>query len=188
MKPFHYKLLTFSVMASIVLFTPGLTPPLPAFANALKSEQTRKTAPDFELQDASGKTVQLSNYKGKVVLLNFWATWCAPCKAEIPWFNEFAKKYGPDGFAVLGVSMDNDHWTSVKPFMEKMAINYPIMIGTRRVAYLYGDVEALPVTFFLDREQKVAAIFPGAASRKQFEQTINALLTTQPSKSLAGGR
>ena len=154
----------------------GFTPSPLGFASNLKSEQLRKTAPDFELTDSSGRPIHLAEFKGKVVLLNFWATWCGPCKGEMPWFNEFVNKYGPDGFVVLGVSMDNEGWTPVKPFLEKMGINYPVMIGNKRVAYLYGDVEALPVTFLLDRDQRVAAIFPGAASRKQFEQTIHALL------------
>lgn len=151
---------------------------LSGFGITIKNESSRKLAPDFVLNDQSGNPIRLSDYKGKVVVLNFWATWCGPCKAEIPWFIEFANKYKDEGLAVIGVSMDEDEWTSVRPFMEKYSINYPVVMGTKRVASLYGDVDALPVTFFLDRELKVAAKQSGGGSRKQFEQTIKTLLGT----------
>ena len=147
-------------------------------AVAVKKEGERKRAPDFELKNSEGQMVRLSSYAGKVVLIDFWATWCGPCKAEIPWLIELSKKYEADGLAVLGISMDEEAWTVVKPFMEQAGITYPILMGNKRVAYLYGDVEGLPVAFFIDRQQKVAAIHLGAASRKQFEQTIKALLET----------
>src|ERR1051326_250236 len=90
------------------------------FALAIKKEGVRKNAPDFELIDQNGKTVHLSDYKGKVVLIDFWATWCVPCKAEIPWLIELHKKYGPEGLVLLGISMDEDGWSVVNPFVEKM--------------------------------------------------------------------
>jgi thiol-disulfide isomerase/thioredoxin len=145
-------------------------------AVSLKKEGERKKAPDFELKDGEGKSVRLSDYDGKVVLIDFWATWCGPCKAEMPWLNELSKRYQSEGLVVLGISMDDDGWTSVKPLIEKMGISYPIVKGNKRVAYLYGDVDALPVGFFVDRQQRVAAIHLGAASRKSFEQTIRTLL------------
>jgi cytochrome c biogenesis protein CcmG/thiol:disulfide interchange protein DsbE len=148
----------------------------PALAINLKKETERKRAPDFELKDKEGKPVRLSDYAGKVVLLDFWATWCGPCKSSIPWFNEMYGKYGPDGFVVLGISMDEDGWTSVKPFMDKLPIAYPVVLGNKRVAYLYGEVDSLPLAFFVDRNQRVAAIHLGAPSRKDFERTIKALL------------
>lgn len=144
-------------------------------AIGLKKEGARKRAPDFELKDASGAPVKLSDYAGKVVLLDFWATWCTPCKDSIPWFNELHEKYGPRGFAVLGVSMD-ESWDVLRPFLEKFGVRYPVVLGNKRVAYLYGDVDALPLAFFIDRAGRVAAIHLGEASRKDYEKVINALL------------
>jgi peroxiredoxin len=148
----------------------------PLHGITLKKVAERKKAPEFELKDREGRTVHLSDYKGKVVLLDFWATWCVPCKAEIPWLVELYQKFENAGLVILGISMDQDGWPVVKPFVEKKAVTYPIVLGNKRVAYLYGDVEALPVAFFVDREQRVAAIHLGAASRKQVEATIKALL------------
>jgi len=147
-----------------------------ASAISLKKEASRKRAPDFELKDAGGRVVRLSDYAGKVVLLDFWATWCGPCRGAIPWLIELSEKYKADGLAVIGVSMDEEGWSAVKPFMEKMKITYPILLGNKRVAYLYGGVESLPLAFFVDRNQRVAAIHPGEASRKDYEKTIRALL------------
>ena len=97
---------------------------------AVKAEKERKPAPEFALKDATGKTVKLSDYRGKVVLLNFWATWCGPCKIEIPWFMDFEQTYKDKNFAVLGISLDEDGWDAVKPFIEQKKINYRVVIGT----------------------------------------------------------
>ena len=83
----------------------------------VRKESNRKMAADFSLKDENGATVKLSDYRGKVVLLNYWATWCGPCQIEIPWFMDFEQKYKSQGFAVLGVSMDEDGWTAIKPFV-----------------------------------------------------------------------
>src|SRR5208283_5292529 len=92
-----------------------------------------KAAPDFALKDRDGATVHLSDYKGKVVMLDFWATWCGPCKIEIPWFMEFEQQYKDKGFAVLGVSMDEGGWDEVKPYIEERKINYRILLGDDKV-------------------------------------------------------
>jgi peroxiredoxin len=149
---------------------------VPAYSISIKKESDRKRAPDFELKTGDGKSVRLSDYAGKVVLIDFWATWCAPCRGSMPWLNELHAKYESEGFAVLGISMDADGWTAVKPFVEKLEVKYPILLGTSRVGYLYGDVEELPLAFFVDRNQRISAIHLGLPSRKEFEKVIKELL------------
>lgn len=145
-------------------------------ADFIKNENKRKRAPEFELPDSAGATVRMSDYKGKVVLLDFWATWCVPCKTEIPWFIEFAEKYKNDGLVVLGVSMDKEGWPVVKPFVESLKVNYPVLLGQKRTQYLYGDFQGLPVTFVVDRDQRVAGIHVGLARKKELEDQIRKLL------------
>ncbi|MDW8130572.1 MAG: redoxin domain-containing protein, partial [Bryobacterales bacterium] len=101
----------------------------PAARSSVKPESQRRQAPDFTLRDADGKLVRLSDYRGKVVLLNFWATWCGPCRLEIPWFIEFERQHKHRGFAVLGISMDEDGWDVVKPYIRRLGVNYRILMG-----------------------------------------------------------
>jgi len=144
---------------------------------AVKSDKERKVAPDFALKDGDGKTVHLSDYKGKVVLLDFWATWCAPCKIEIPWFMEFEQQYKDKGFAVLGVSMDEDGWTVVKPYLQQLKINYRIVLGNDKVGDAYGGVDSLPTTLLIDRQGRVAATHVGLSGGKEdFKNDIVNLL------------
>jgi peroxiredoxin len=144
---------------------------------AVKAEKDRKAAPEFALKDADGKTVHLADYKGKVVLLDFWATWCAPCKVEIPWFMEFEQQLKDRGFAVVGVSMDEDGWSVVKPYLQEMKINYRILMGTEQVGAIYGGVESLPTTFLIDRQGKIASVHIGLDRGKEdFKNDIVRLL------------
>ncbi len=143
---------------------------------AVKAENERKPAPDFNLKDADGKPVKLSDYRGKVVLLNFWATWCGPCKIEIPWFMDFEQTYKDKNFAVLGISLDEDGWDAVKPYIQQKKINYRVMIGTETVAQMYGDVDSLPTTFLIDREGRVAAVHIGLVSKSDYTHDIVDLL------------
>jgi cytochrome c biogenesis protein CcmG/thiol:disulfide interchange protein DsbE len=124
---------------------------------------------------ARGAAVRLSDYKGKVVLLDFWATWCHPCKVEIPWFVEFERSFKDQGFAVLGVSLDEDGWKLVTPFVERNKVNYRILLGDDDVAQLYA-ADSLPTTLLIDREGRIAASHVGLADRAAFEREIRALL------------
>jgi peroxiredoxin len=145
-------------------------------AEPVKAEKERKAAPDFTLKDADGKTVKLSDYKGKVVLLDFFATWCGPCKIEIPWFVDFERTHKDKGFSVLGVSMDDEGWEVVKPFIQGLSVNYRVVIGNDFTAQAYGGVDALPTTFLIDREGRIAAVHVGLAGKKDFEDGILQLL------------
>jgi len=141
-----------------------------------KSPESRKPAPAFTLKDSSGHTVRLSDYRGKVVLLNFWATWCGPCKMEIPWFIEFERQYKDRGFAVLGISMDEEGWEAVKPFLAGMNVNYRVLMGDETVAKAYGGVESLPTSFIIDREGRIAARHIGLVSKTAYEKDLKELL------------
>ncbi len=138
----------------------------------VKAEKDRHSAPDFALKDNTGKTLKLSDYRGKVVLLNFWATWCEPCQVEIPWFIDFQQTYKDRDFAVIGVSMDDDGWDSVKPFVARQKINYPVVIGTEEVSAKYGSIESLPTTFLLDRAGRIATMHIGLVSKNAYRNDI----------------
>jgi peroxiredoxin len=145
----------------------------------LQSAPDRKAAPDFKLTDASGKTVQLSDYRGKVVLLDFWATWCTGCKEEIPWFSEFQSKYGAKGFAVVGVSMDDGGWKILHPFLAENQVPYRMLLGDQPTADRY-EIKNLPDTFLIDRQGKIAAAYRAVlADRSDIEGHIEALLSSR---------
>jgi len=146
----------------------------------VKNEKDRKTAPDFTLKDSTGATVKLSQLRGQVVLLNFWATWCPPCKVEIPWFISFQKQYKDRNFAVLGVSLDEDGWKSVTPFVADEKINYRIVLGSEEMSQIYGGVDALPTTFIIDREGRIAATHVGLVAKSEYENEILNLLDPPP--------
>ena len=147
----------------------------------------RKPAANFSLKDANGALVGLADYKGKVVLLNFWATWCGPCKIEIPWFIEFNKTYKDRGFAVLGVSLDDDGWKSVKPYIAEKKIDYTVVVGNDQVSKSYGDVESLPTTFIIDRDGRIAFVHMGLAGKDTYEKEIRSLLGGDHRAAAKGG-
>jgi len=142
--------------------------------------QIGQPAPDFTLPDSTGSPIKLSAYKGKVILLDFWATWCTGCKVEIPWYVEFQNKYGKDGLTAIGVSMDDDGWKSVKPFLEEHKLNYPIVIANQDVANRYGGLPSLPMTLLIDRNGKIAESHAGMVDKDAFENKIKALLHERP--------
>jgi len=142
----------------------------------VRQEKDRKSAPEFSLKDENGKLVKLSDYRGKVVLLNFWATWCGPCKVEIPWFIGFEREYKDKDFAVLGVAMDEDGWKSVKPYMNDKKINYRVVVGSEEASLMYGGVDSLPTTFVIDRDGKIASVHIGLVSKTTYVEEIAKLL------------
>jgi peroxiredoxin len=152
----------------------------PAPSLTFARPEDRKMAPDFTLNDASGNPVRLSQFRGKVVLLNFWATWCPPCKTEIPWFTEFQKTYADRDLVVLGVSFDEDGWKSVKPYMEENRMNYRVMIGNDDIARLYGGLDSLPTTLIIDRSGRIVVTHVGLCSRGEYEAAAKALVAEQP--------
>jgi len=152
----------------------------------LKSANERKATPDFSLKDATGAVVKLSDFKGKVVLLNFWATWCGPCKIEIPWFMDFQKTYKDRDFAVLGVSMDEDGWDSVKPYIEQHKMNYQVVIGNDQISQLFGSIESLPTTLVIDREGRIASMHVGLVAKNTYQKEIELLLGASKNGSQSG--
>ena len=146
------------------------------------------SAPEFALKDANGQTAHLSDYKGKVVLLDFWATWCGPCKIEIPWFMDFERQFKDRGFAVVGVSMDEDGWNAVKPFLMRMQINYRVLLGNDQIGNLYGGMDALPTTFLIDRQGNIVSKHIGVSSGKEeFKDAIVHLLDAPRVQADVGG-
>jgi peroxiredoxin len=136
---------------------------------------SRKTAPDFTLTDAKGAPIKLSAYKGRVVLLDFWATWCTGCKVEIPWYVEFQSKYKRSGLSALGVSMDDDGWKAVLPFLQLHKINYPIVIGNWGMGDRFG-FSSMPATLLIDRDGRIADLHVGMVDKAAFENEIQTLL------------
>ena len=132
-------------------------------------------APDFTVKDIDGKKLTLSDYKGKVVLLDFWATWCTPCREEIPRFIEMQEKYGPQGLQVVGISMDDDA-KPVREFNQRYKMNYPVAVGDDKLAESFGGVLGLPVNFVIDRDGRIVGKYVGATDTAVIDKAITDLL------------
>lgn len=161
------------VMGIVFLF--GLD--RPPFASAqTRNPGAYRTAPNFSRVDLDHRKVNLAAYRGKVVLLNFWATWCAPCLTEVPRFAEWQQRYGgPRGLQVVGVSMDDDE-PPVRAFCQKYRLNYPVVMGDENLGELYGGVLGLPVTFLIDRNGKSRFKHEGVTDLNIIEREIQELL------------
>jgi thiol-disulfide isomerase/thioredoxin len=137
-----------------------------------------KKAPEFARQDLNGRALDLESFRGKVVLLNFWATWCAPCRVEMPVFAEWQHRYGPQGLQVIGISMDDDA-APARRLVARLKLDYPVVMGDEALGELYGEVLGLPLTFLIDRNGVVRASYQGEAGLKAIEGELKLLLANQ---------
>ena len=144
-------------------------------AAAAGEQTTVEPAPEMTLKDIDGREVSLSDYEGQVVLLNFWATWCGPCKIEMPWFVEFQRQYKDQGFTVLAVSLDEE-FDGVKPFAEQYKLNFPVLLGSDEVADKFGGIVALPTTLMIDKAGQIVNRHTGLVGRDDYEAEIQELL------------
>jgi thiol-disulfide isomerase/thioredoxin len=154
-------------------------------AAGLATQKPLPDEPEVTFKDLQGKDVSLASLKGKVVIVNFWATWCEPCQAEIPWMIGFQKKYADKGFTLLGVAMDEEGKSVVEPYVQKtqfdvaghpMTMNYPIVLGDDDLAGKFGGLLGLPTTYVITREGKVAKRYIGLASESDLDKLIQSLL------------
>ena len=132
--------------------------------------------PDFSLEDLDGNLLTKADLDGKVSLVNFWATWCGPCKIEMPWFVDFQRRYKDRGFTVLAVSLDEDGWEPVREFADEFNFNFPVVLGDDTLAEDFGGIWALPTTFIVDRSGTVLYRHTGLVSKATYESEIEGLL------------
>ena len=151
------------------------SPAASATPQAAGAGHAGRLAPAFSLRDLSGRTLDSARYRGKVVLLDFWATWCAPCREELPQFAALQQKYRGRGFAVVGISMD-DTVPPVQRFVRQYPVNFPVAMGSARLAETFGGVLGLPVAFLIDREGRIARRYDGQTDPATLERTVVALL------------
>jgi peroxiredoxin len=181
MRSFLFKAVLLSAFSSAVFTTCA---PAATVKAALKSESARTQAPAFRLMNASGEAEQLANYRGKVILLNFWATDCGGCRLEIPWLVDLDRAFQKRSVAVVGISMDisyeglnnaTEAWARVNPFVASHHISYPILMGDNEVTKRY-EIEALPASYLIDTRGRVAAVYVGLIDEENVKANINTLL------------
>jgi thiol-disulfide isomerase/thioredoxin len=161
--------LTFGIFVALLS---SIAPRVPAQQPSLINKQ----APRFVRPDVNGKRIDLEHYRGKVVLLNFWATWCAPCRVELPTFSSWQGRYGQDGLQVIAVSMDDDSAPVIKAVSE-LQLNFPVLMGDEKLGNEYGGVLGLPVTYLVGRNGKILARYAGETDLDQIESKVRELLS-----------
>lgn len=184
MKPFSF----FHVLSAAV-FTFTLAgcgpqrekePPKPKTVAGIAALPVLGAAPAWKLKDVNGNLISSEQFKGKVVVLDFWATWCGPCKMEIPGYIELTSKYGKDGLMIVGVSTDQGGPDVVKEFIGKNRMNYPVVMFEDELLALFGGIEAIPTTFLIDRAGRIRDRKVGAEATADYEKKIVALLRDEP--------
>jgi thiol-disulfide isomerase/thioredoxin len=131
-----------------------------------------KTAPSFNLSTLDGKKVSLASLKGKPVLVNFWATWCVPCRIEMPWFEEFSHKYAAQNLVIVGITEDDASREEIKQALTKAGVTYPVLLTDNKADRAYGGIDYLPSSFYVDREGKIVAQSAGLGTKDQIEADI----------------
>jgi peroxiredoxin len=187
---FQFVIVSLAVVAFVCFLSwdvrRAAAPPAPVRTAAKVGFTIGESAPDFELRSLDGRTARLSNLRGKPVLLNFWATWCAPCRVEMPWLVELDQQYRPQGVQIIGVSLDDpDAEQDVAKFIAQVGVHYTIVIGDSSVADTYGGVRFMPQSFFIDRDGKITKTSLGLTDKHDLEEGLRALLlnpdtTTKP--------
>jgi thiol-disulfide isomerase/thioredoxin len=179
----RWILAAIAVAALVYMTVPGL-PVEPRFGDKAEAADAsvcpagaKQADLTFKIKDMNGKQIDLAAYKGKVILFDFWATWCGPCKAEIPHFVELQNEYGPKGLAVLGFSVD-DTIDQLKPFASELKMNYPVLVGLGRddVQDAFGPIWGIPTTFLISRDGKICRKNTGIQGKAKYERDIKALL------------
>ena len=141
----------------------------------VKGQYSSTLAPEFALPDLEGNTVRLSDFEGKVIILDFWATWCPPCVQEMPHFVELYEKYRDDGFQMIGIALSSGSAKDIKKFTTEHGINYLILMGNREVARKYGGIRAIPTTFLIDRQRRILKRYIGYRPKEVFEKDLKTL-------------
>jgi len=164
-----------TVVLSMVLLSSSSS-----FTSGSAPAKTRRKSPAFVLRDANGSPVKLSDYKGKVVVLDFWATWCTGCKVEIPWFMEFQEKYKSQGLATIGAAMDDEGWEKVRPYINEHPFNYPIVAGDAAALAKAFTITGLPLTLLIDRKGKIVDAHAGVVDKEAWELEVRSVLEERP--------